>query len=239
MIRMIKSYNVYTSKIIVTLAHILFPLLILTIFPSVTFFMRNSDAGIIDSTLKVLSGCVVIYVLVVNILADRFSIGTILVNNSQTNELLKSSSKGEGMLLNVAVWDIFVRLFSAAAIFLGIFIARINYRQGRVSSLLAMMLLCIISTHCMSSLLSWICRKIESIALSSLIMGFGSLLMIPVTLISVFPVKEMPSWIILPTTAVYLVGDVIVNVVGMLLLKRFIKNEWYKDSSRKDNEDET
>ncbi|MBR5916559.1 MAG: hypothetical protein IKZ76_00595, partial [Lachnospiraceae bacterium] len=63
--------------------------------------------------------------------------------------------------------------------------------------------------------------------------SIGTLQILPYIILSVLPVKAVPVWISGPTAAVYLILDVIVNVVGMLILRRFIKKSWYKDVKSK------
>ena len=91
MFKTIRQYNSYTSKLIVFLAYILFPVVILSVFGVITLFIKTSDMQELTVILTVLSAIAMAYLIVVNCLADRFSIGTILVNNLQTNEMVKSS----------------------------------------------------------------------------------------------------------------------------------------------------
>ena len=233
MIKMIKSYNAYTSKLIVFLAYVLFPVVILSIFACITLFIRTTDSWELNVILTVLSAGVMAYLIVVNCLADRFSIGTILVNNLQANEMVKTSPKGEKTILNVVTWDIFVKFFSTIAVFLGVFISRFYFRQGKVSELVGIMMICVFSTHFICSLVCWICRKIENTTIAVLIQSFGTMQIIPFIILSVLPVKAVPVWISGPMAAVYLIGDVIVNVAGILILKGFIKKSWYEDVKSK------
>ena len=234
MFKTIRQYNSYTSKLIVFLAYILFPVVILSVFGVITLFIKTSDMQELTVILTVLSARAMAYLIVVNCLADRFSIGTILVNNLQTNEMVKTSPKGEKMVLNVVVWDTFVKFFSTVAVFLGVFIARFYYRQGTVFQLIGITIFCILSTHFMCSLICWICRKIENNTIAVLIQSFGTLHILPFILLSLLlPVKVIPVWISGPAAAVYLIGDVIVNVVGILVLKGFIKKSWYRDVNSK------
>lgn len=233
MIKMIKSYNAYTSKIIVFLAYVLFPIVMISLFSVLTFFIRTNDSQEFNILITVLTAIVMAYLIVVNCLADRFSIGTILVNNLQANEMVKTSPKGEKTVLNVAAWDIFVKFFSTAAVFLGVFIARFYFRQGTVLQLIGIMILCAFSTHFITSLVCWICRKIESTSIAVVIQSIGTLQIIPYILLSVLPVKAVPVWISAPLAAVYLILDVIVNVAGILILRRFIKKSWYIDVKSK------
>lgn len=233
MIKMIKSYNAYTSKLIVFLAYVLFPVFIIFVFSVLTFSIRTNNSQEFNIVITVLTAVVMAYLIVANCLADRFSIGTILVNNLQANEMVKTSPKGEKTILNVAAWDIFVKFFSTVAVFLGIFIARYYYRQGTVLQLIGIMILCVFSTHFITSLVCWICRKIENTSIAVVIQSIGTLQILPYIILSVLPVKAVPVWISGPTAAVYLILDVIVNVVGMLILRRFIKKSWYKDVKSK------
>ena len=233
MIKMIKSYNAYTSKIIVFLAYVLFPVVMISLFSVLTLFIKTTDSKELNVLITVLTAIVMAYQIVVISLSDRFSIGTILVNNLQANEMVKTSPKGEKTILNVVTWDIFVKFFSTVAIFLGIFIARFYFRQGKVSELAGIMIICIFSTHFICSLVCWICRKIENNTIAVIIQSIGTLQIMPFIIISVLPVKAIPVWISGPVAAVYLIGDVIVNIVGILILKGFIQKSWYKDVKSK------
>lgn len=143
MIKMIKSYNAYTSKIIVFLAYVLFPVVMISLFSVLTLFIKTTDSKELNVLITVLTAIVMAYQIVVISLSDRFSIGTILVNNLQANEMVKTSPKGEKTILNVVTWDIFVKFFSTVAVFLGIFIARFYFRQGKVSELAGIMIICV------------------------------------------------------------------------------------------------
>lgn len=233
MIKMIKSYNAYTSKIIVFLAYVLFPVVMISLFSVLTLFIKTTDSKELNVLITVLTAIVMAYQIVVISLSDRFSIGTILVNNLQANEMVKTSPKGEKTILNVVTWDIFVKFFSTVAVFLGIFIARFYFRQGKVSELAGIMIICIFSTHFICSLVCWICRKIENNTIAVIIQSIGTLQIMPFIIISVLPVKAIPVWISGPVAAVYLIGDVIVNIVGILILKGFIQKSWYKDVKSK------
>ena len=233
MIKMIKSYNAYTSKIIVFLAYVLFPIVMISLFSVLTLFIKTTDSKELNVLITVLTAIVMAYQIVVISLSDRFSIGTILVNNLQANEMVKTSPKGEKTILNVVTWDIFVKFFSTVAVFLGIFIARFYFRQGKVSELAGIMIICIFSTHFICSLVCWICRKIENNTIAVIIQSIGTLQIMPFIVISVLPVKAIPVWISGPVAAVYLIGDVIVNIVGILILKGFIQKSWYKDVKSK------
>ena len=233
MIKMIKSYNAYTSKIIVFLAFVLFPVVMISLFSVLTLFIKTTDSKELNVLITVLTAIVMAYQIVVISLSDRFSIGTILVNNLQANEMVKTSPKGEKTILNVVTWDIFVKFFSTVAVFLGIFIARFYFRQGKVSELAGIMIICIFSTHFICSLVCWICRKIENNTIAVIIQSIGTLQIMPFIIISVLPVKAIPVWISGPVAAVYLIGDVIVNIVGILILKGFIQKSWYKDVKSK------
>ena len=233
MIKMIKSYNAYTSKLIVFLAYVLFPVVMISLFSVLTLFIKTTDSKELNVLITVLTAIVMAYQIVVISLSDRFSIGTILVNNLQANEMVKTSPKGEKTILNVVTWDIFVKFFSTVAVFLGIFIARFYFRQGKVSELVGIMMICVFSTHFICSLVCWICRKIESTSISVIIQSIGTLQIVPFIIISVLPVKAFPVWISGPVAAVYLILDVIVNVAGILILKGFIKKSWYKDVKSK------
>ena len=233
MIKMIKSYNAYTSKIIVFLAYVLFPIVMISLFSVLTLFIKTTDSKELNVLITVLTAIVMAYQIVVISLSDRFSIGTILVNNLQANEMVKTSPKGEKTILNVVTWDIFVKFFSTVAVFLGIFIARFYFRQGKVSELAGIMIICVFSTHFICSLVCWICRKIENNTIAVIIQSIGTLQIMPFIVISVLPVKAIPVWISGPVAAVYLIGDVIVNIVGILILKGFIQKSWYKDVKSK------
>ncbi|MBO6089610.1 MAG: hypothetical protein J6P37_04805 [Lachnospiraceae bacterium] len=233
MIKMIKSYNAYTSKIIVFLAYVLFPVVMISLFSVLTLFIKTTDSKELNVLITVLTAIVMAYQIVVISLSDRFSIGTILVNNLQANEMVKTSPKGEKTILNVVTWDIFVKFFSTVAVFLGIFIARFYFRQGKVSELAGIMIICVFSTHFICSLVCWICRKIENNTIAVIIQSIGTLQIMPFIVISVLPVKAIPVWISGPVAAVYLIGDVIVNIVGILILKGFIQKSWYKDVKSK------
>lgn len=233
MIKMIKSYNAYTSKIIVFLAYVLFPVVMISLFSVLTLFIKTTDSKELNVLITVLTAIVMAYQIVVISLSDRFSIGTILVNNLQANEMVKTSPKGEKTILNVVTWDIFVKFFSTVAVFLGIFIARFYFRQGKVSELAGIMIICVFSTHFICSLVCWICRKIENNTIAVIIQSIGTLQIMPFIIISVLPVKAIPVWISGPVAAVYLIGDVIVNIVGILILKGFIQKSWYKDVKSK------
>ena len=233
MIKMIKSYNAYTSNIIVFLAYVLFPVVMISLFSVLTLFIKTTDSKELNVLITVLTAIVMAYQIVVISLSDRFSIGTILVNNLQANEMVKTSPKGEKTILNVVTWDIFVKFFSTVAVFLGIFIARFYFRQGKVSELAGIMIICVFSTHFICSLVCWICRKIENNTIAVIIQSIGTLQIMPFIIISVLPVKAIPVWISGPVAAVYLIGDVIVNIVGILILKGFIQKSWYKDVKSK------
>ena len=233
MIKMIKSYNAYTSKLIVFLAYVLFPVVMISLFSVLTLFIKTTDSKELNVLITVLTAIVMAYQIVVISLSDRFSIGTILVNNLQANEMVKTSPKGEKTILNVVTWDIFVKFFSTVAVFLGIFIARFYFRQGKVSELAGIMIICVFSTHFICSLVCWICRKIENNTIAVIIQSIGTLQIMPFIIISVLPVKAIPVWISGPVAAVYLIGDVIVNIVGILILKGFIQKSWYKDVKSK------
>ena len=233
MIKMIKSYNAYTSNIIVFLAYVLFPVVMISLFSVLTLFIKTTDSKELNVLITVLTAIVMAYQIVVISLSDRFSIGTILVNNLQANEMVKTSPKGEKTILNVVTWDIFVKFFSTVAVFLGIFIARFYFRQGKVSELAGIMIICVFSTHFICSLVCWICRKIENNTIAVIIQSIGTLQIMPFIVISVLPVKAIPVWISGPVAAVYLIGDVIVNIVGILILKGFIQKSWYKDVKSK------
>ena len=73
MIKMIKSYNAYTSKLIVFLAYVLFPVFIIFVFSVLTFSIRTNNSQEFNIVITVLTAVVMAYLIVANCLADRFS----------------------------------------------------------------------------------------------------------------------------------------------------------------------
>ena len=227
MIKMIKQYNAYTSKRIISAAYILYPCVILAVSFALTFIFRNSESCVF--ILSFVSMFSMIYSVIVICVSDRYCIGTIMVNNSQLNEMAKTSSTGKTVILNIIKWDIFQRLILIGVIYLGLFISRAIISDKNLLPLILMSILGIVSSHMVSSLLCWICRKIENNTISTLIYSFGFIWILPTIILSVFPFEKIPPVIIIVTAAVYLTADVIINVIGVILMKNFINKEWYND----------
>ena len=227
MIKMIKQYNAYTSRKVFSAAYILYPFVVLAIYFFLAFAFKNS--GSLVSMLSFASMLTLIYTLIVICISDRYCIGTIMVNNSQLNEMAKTSSTGKTVILNIIKWDIFQRLILIGVIYLGLFISRAIISDKNLLPLILMSILGIVSSHMVSSLLCWICRKIENNTISTLIYSFGFIWILPTIILSVFPFEKIPPVIIIVTAAVYLTADVIINVIGVILMKNFINKEWYND----------
>lgn len=227
MIKMIKQYNAYTSKKITAAAYVLYPFVLLTIYFVLAFVFRNSESSV--SLLSVMTMISMIYTIIVVCLSDRFNIGTILVNNAQINEMAKTSPNGKTMVLNVTKWDIFQRLILIVVIYLGLLIPRALRSPKEIAPLLLLSVMGVVSCHMGTSLLCWICRNIENTTLSTIIYSVGFISVMPTMIMGVFPFEEFPTVFIIVSTAVYLAADVIINVIGIKLMKRFIKKEWYND----------
>ena len=227
MVKMIKQYNAYTSRKVFSAAYILYPFVVLAIYFFLAFAFKNS--GSLVSMLSFASMLTLIYTLIVICISDRYCIGTIMVNNAQINEMSKTSPTGKKMVLNVVKWDIFQRLILIAVIYTGMFIPRAIMFEKNVLAFFLMSILGIVSVHMTTSLLCWVCRKIENTTISTLLYSFGFIWLLPTMIMSVFPFEEVPVFVIAATIMVSLIVDVIINVIGVILMKNFINKEWYND----------
>ena len=227
MIKMIKQYNAYTSKKIFAAAYVLFPAVLLSVYFVLAVIFRNSESLIF--VLSFVMMMALIYSIIVICLSDRYNIGTILVNNAQINEMIKTSPIGKRMILNVTKWDIFQRFVLIGVIHLGLFIPRAIRAEEELLPLILIYILGIVSSHTVTSLLCWICRKIENTTVSTIIYSVGFIWLIPTMIMIILPFEKVSIVFLIVSTFIYLAADVVINVIGMILMKNFINKEWYND----------
>ena len=227
MIKMIKQYNAYTSKKIFAAAYVLFPAVLLSVYFVLAVIFRNSESLIF--VLSFVMMMALIYTIIVICLSDRYNIGTILVNNAQINEMIKTSPIGKRMILNVTKWDIFQRFVLIGVIHLGLFIPRAIRAEEELLPLILIYILGIVSSHTVTSLLCWICRKIENTTVSTIIYSVGFIWLIPTMIMIILPFEKVSIVFLIVSTFIYLAADVVINVIGMILMKNFINKEWYND----------
>jgi len=233
MFKTIRQYNSFTSKKVMAAAYILFPAAVFILLVTVSFFSRNSDLQTFRTLLTTFSVMVSVWACVVVCLSDRFNFGAFLSDRSRISEMTKTSSKGVRMIKNIAVWDIFSRLLLIFLGTVGIVVAGYIGHPDKGLKFTMMCILFVISCHSTTSLLVWICRLIENSTISTLIYSFGILYFFPVAFLYILPEEIFHPLLYVGAIAVELTADVIVNVIGMCLLNRFIKKEWYKDKALK------
>ena len=227
MIKMIKQYNAYTSKKIFAAAYVLFPAVLLTVYFVLAVIFKNSES--LTYVLSFVMMMALIYSIIVICLSDRYNIGTILVNNAQINEMIKTSPIGKRMILNVTKWDIFQRFVLIGVIHMGLFIPRAIRAEEELLPLILIYILGIVSSHTVTSLLCWICRKIENTTVSTIIYSVGFIWLIPTMIMIILPFEKVSIVFLIVSTFIYLAADVVINVIGMILMKNFINKEWYND----------
>ena len=233
MFKTIRQYNSFTSKKVMAAAYILFPTAVFILLVTVSFFNRKSDSQTFRTLLTTFSVMVSVWACVVVCLSDRFNFGALLSDKSRISEMTKTSPKGVRMIKNIAVWDIFSRLLLIFLGTVGIVVAGYIGHPDKGLKFSMMCILFVISCHSTTSLLVWICRLIENSTISTLIYSFGILYFFPVAILYILPEEIFHPLLYVGAITVELTADVIINVIGMCLLNRFIKKEWYKDKALK------
>jgi len=229
MFKTIRQYNSYTSQKVRIAAYILFPTAAFILLATVSFFGRNAEQQTFKTLLTTFSIMVSVWASVVVCLSDRFNFGAFLSDRSRIGEMARTSSKGIKMVKNITLWDIFSRLLLIFISSAGIAAAGYIGHPDKGLKFTMMCILFILSCHTTTSLLVWICRMIENQTISTLIYSFGIIYFFPVALIFILPEEIIPSFIYTGALIGEIILDVIINLVGMLLLNRFIKREWYND----------
>ena len=143
--------------------------------------------------------------------------------------MIKTSPIGKRMILNVTKWDIFQRFVLIGVIHLGLFIPRAIRAEEELLPLILIYILGIVSSHTVTSLLCWICRKIENTTVSTIIYSVGFIWLIPTMIMIILPFEKVSIVFLIVSTFIYLAADVVINVIGMILMKNFINKEWYND----------
>lgn len=236
MIKTIKQYNAYNSRKIMLAEYILFPVAVLMLFVIVGFVSDKSDPQAYRVIINTISSMAMMWTIVVICLVDRFNFGAILANNPRINEMTKTSPEGAKMIKNIAIWDIFARLILIFIVSLGILISGIIIHMDKGFNFAMMYIMYAITCHVTGCLLCWICRMIKNMTIATLIYSFGVLGFIPTLLLFIFPGEMISGFVYIGVAVAELIFDVIINIIGMFLLKESINREWYKDSISKGQE---
>ena len=222
---MIKNYLAYSSKKVFMAAYVLFPIMMIAMVWILELIFGSAEPSF-QATFSIIT---MVWTMIVICISDRFSIGTILVNNSQINEIAKTSPVGEKLTQNVVKWDIFMRLILIILTIAGVFSSELLYWEGGAMKFILKVLLAISVCHSATSLFCWVCRKIENMTISTIIYSFGTLYMLPYAFIIV-AFNKIPITVPVISMIVFTAADILINAFGVKLTKRFIKNEWYKDT---------
>ncbi len=238
MINAIKSFNAYNSKKVIRLTYALLPIGIFAVLFVTGLFLKKVDLDQRNIVFVTLAIIAIIEAVVMICLSDRFGIGTILVNNSGISEMMKTSFEGGKVTVNAVIGDAIMKGFLFTFVFVILFFGRLIFCKDSPVMLIFLNLMGIAASHTTCSLICWICRKIESSALASVVHSFGLFLVTPAIVMYALPTKFIHISVLVLLTVLFLLADAAINIIGIRLLKKFIKNEWYTDAKPKGREDE-
>ncbi len=237
MIRMIKNYHAFYPRKHFFLTYILFPVLLIALVNLVTHvFIRNPQPESFTAIRSVISIMIPTYLLTAIIICDRYALGAIQTKKGMVSEYVKSSTNGKKLVTDVIAWDIFTRLFLAAVLFAGLFLAIFKFMPTEsFLNILFRAFLGIVSTHMATTVNLFFSRKIDSLFLFLIITYFSVTMLIPYAVLVTLGAETS---VLIITSIVLLILDMVLNILSVTGMKKTIEKYWYSDNSQKGNEDD-
>ncbi|MCR4648978.1 MAG: hypothetical protein K5776_07870 [Lachnospiraceae bacterium] len=237
MIRMIKNYHAFYPKKNFLLTYILFPVLLIALLNLITHvFIRNPQPESFTAIRSAISIMVPTYFMTAVIICDRFALGAIQTKKGLVSEYVKSSAGGKKLVTDVLAWDIFTRLFLAAALFAGLFLAIYKFMpEDSMVNILLRAFLGIVSAHMATTINVFFSRKIDNLFLFLIVTYFSITVLIPYAVLVTLGAE---NFILMITAGILLIIDAVFSILSVTGMKKTINKYWYSDNSQKGNDDD-